>query len=78
MIANDAIVVLGGIVILNQMVPDVPLPYDIGLVCSDGLDLYDLVGPKGVLAHLVGIASCLMGFRFTLEVPRNHQKIPIG
>ena len=78
MISNHAVIVLGGIISLNQMVPDVPLPDDIGLFGSDGLNLYDLVGPKGVLAHLVGVASCLLGFCFALEIPRNHQKIPIG
>ena len=46
MVGHHAVVVLGGVVVLNQVVPGVPLPDDIAGGGTGGMHLDDAVGPQ--------------------------------
>ncbi len=50
MVFHDAVIVLGWIVVLNQVVPCVPSPDDVGAVVTNGLNFHDVVWPNVVLS----------------------------
>ena len=77
MFGNLAVIFSGGIVILDEVIPHVPLPDDFAAIASRGDDLDEIVDRQCVAAHPGGIPPCgehlLLGFHFDAD----QQEIPI-
>ena len=69
MIGDYAVVRLGGIVVLDKMIPQAPFPDDIPAARSDWLDFYHDVGPEFALAEPRRISSGQDGFGCRLKLP---------
>ena len=50
MVSNHPVVVFGGVVILDEVIPCMPSPHDVGAVVAHRLNLDDVIGPNVVLA----------------------------
>src|SRR5262249_31858460 len=76
MVRHVAVVRLGRIVVLDQVIPDTPLPYDFAGGPSCRFDLDDGVGEE-VVAYRAGPASRGDGFVGGLLVPHDHEYVAV-
>ena len=81
-VSYDPVVVHGLVVVLDQVVPSVPLPHDLSVIATHWFDLDDSIGPHIVLA--AGRVACygwvssrLEGFLFRSFLPSDQQNVPI-
>ena len=72
------VIVPFGIKVLDQMVPEVPLPYDSSPIWSSGLDFDNAVRPEPRRAQPLGITSRSNGLFWRLGLPGNSQDVTIG
>ena len=82
-VSNRSVVVFARVVILDQVVPSTPFPDNFSVVCSDGFDLDDVVGPDvvlsaGTVAGNLWVAAGLECLLFTALFPRNHEDVSVG
>ena len=82
MVLHHTKIVLGGIVILNQMVPSMPLPNDVRAVGTHRLHLDDVVRPNVVLTPGgitgdLGVTSRLQRFLLCSLFPGDHEDVAV-
>ena len=63
--------------ILDKVVPNVPLPDNIRLIGPNWLDLDDMIWPQLILGHFLRVSTRLNRLFLTLGFPSNHEKITI-
>ena len=78
MVGHDAVVFLGEIVVLDQVVPSLPLPDDVAGGGPGGLDFDDAVGPQLAVAKQRGVAARGDGLGLALHLPGDQQDVSIG
>ena len=77
MLGGIAVLCLLRIVVLDEMIPHVPLPDDAAAVGPLRFDLDDLVRPQPGLRRQVGPAARAVGFLGALGLPRDGENVPI-
>ncbi len=82
MVFHRAVIVLARVVILDQVVPSVPLPYNFSIIGPHRFDLNDVVGPNVVLpaggvAGNGGVSPCLQGFCLCFVLPSDHEDVAV-
>jgi hypothetical protein len=77
MFGGHSIASLLRIIILDEMIPHVPLPHDASIVGPSRFDLDDVVGPNPGLRCQVWPPSHAIGFFRALGLPRNGENVPV-
>ena len=81
-VPHHAVVVLGFVVVLHEMVPSVPFPDNFSAVGPNGFHLDDVVRPdvvqsaRGITGY-GGVSSCLQRFFFGFFFPSDHQEVAV-
>ena len=65
MLGNHAVGLHLGIMILNQVIPCIPLPNDLSSALTRGFDLDEVIHPERFPAHPGGVAA---GFQLLLFI----------
>jgi hypothetical protein len=67
-----------GICILNEMVPNVPLPYNLATIWGAGFDLEDAIWPYVTFCQIFNPPASLECLSAGLSFPGNGKNIPVG
>lgn len=78
MVGNLAVIGLGLVEVLDQVIPASPFPNDLACLVACGLNLDQAIGLKVRTLHALGSSARSDGFLFFDPFPTDGQNIPVG